>query len=88
MIIEEDSSCVDDDSLLGSEKNHRGARIELSAISFSGRAQLMGYFLSAPAASPPSRLSVFSSCKQTFVGRFSLTAQPEPTMIYQTDISS
>jgi len=32
MIIEEDSSCVDDDSLLGSEKNQRGARIELSAI--------------------------------------------------------
>jgi len=31
MIIEEDSSCVDDDSLLGSEKNQRGARIELYA---------------------------------------------------------
>lgn len=36
MIIEEDSSCVDDDSLLGSEKNQRGARTELYAILCNG----------------------------------------------------
>jgi hypothetical protein len=49
----------------------------------------MSYFLSAPVAGLPFRLSVFHAvaCKQTFVRRFFLTVQPKPPIINKVDIS-